>query len=249
MRFGSKTKSPRSFRGQNGGFGFWKKDALSAAGIAAVCAAAVAGIAVIVAGIAVAAVRRCSRDIAGNAVRGTEYRAKPAAGFRCGGGGEHIHRETDIFKIRARVAGAADSRAGFRQASAKGIDHHIDCAVQFYDAEQAQCDIDRYRRTQCRIAAATVIAAAAAAASTAASAVAGATGRVSQISRQCDCFAFRNNERPAAGIAAAVEEVSCGSNFGFGGAEQRYAQVICVCSFDTADCAPIRRQGCRVTLR
>lgn len=234
-----KTKSPRGYRGQNGGFGFGKR-ALSAAAIAVTAGiAGVAGI-TIIAAVAV----RCACYIAGNAVRGTEYGAKAAAGFRCGGGGEHIHRETDIFKIRAGISRTADSRAAFRQASAKGIDHHIYGAVQLHNAEQTQRYIDCYGCAHCRIAAsATAAIVAAGVASAATSAVARAAGRVSQVCRQRDCFAFRDNERPAAGIAAAIIQIGRCGDFGFCGAKQRYVHIVCVCSVDTADCTPIRRQG------
>ena len=223
---------------------------LSAAGVAAVCAVVSAGIAcAAVAGATVTAVACaaavavcCTCYITDNAVRGTENRAKATAGLRCSGGRKHIHRETDIFKIRAGVARAANSCAAFRQASAKGIYHHVYGAVQFYDAEQTKRDIDSHRRAHCRIAAATATAAAiiaAAVAATAAATVAGAACGVSQVGRQRDCLAFCHNERSAVGVAAAVEKVGRCCNFGFCGAKQRHAHVVCVRSVDAANRAAI----------
>lgn len=225
---------------------------LSAAGVAAVCVVVSAGIACAAAvTCAAAAAVACAAAIAvccacyitDNAVRGTENRAKATAGLRCSGGGEHIHRETDIFEIRARVARTANSCAAFWQASAKGIYHHVYGAVQFHDAEQTKRDIDSHRRAHCRVAAAAATAAAiiiaAAVTATAAATVAGAACGVSQVSRQRDCFAFCHNERPAVGVAATVVEVSCCCNFGFCGAKQRYAHIVCVRSVDAANRAAI----------
>ena len=118
---------------------------LSAAGVAAVCAVVSAGItcaAAAAVACAVAVAVCCACYITDNTVRGTENRAKATAGLGCSGGRKHIHRETDIFEIRAGIARAANSCAAFRQASAKRIYHHVYGAVQFYDAEQTNRDID-----------------------------------------------------------------------------------------------------------
>lgn len=232
LRMAGNKKSP-GLPGTKWWIWFWKK------GLSAAAATAIATV-TIIAAIAV----RCAGYIAGKAVRGTEYGAKAAAGFRCGRGREHIHREPDILKICTRIARAADSRAAFRQASAKRIDHHIYGTVQLYNAEQAKCHIDCHGRAQCCIAAATSAAIVAAGVTSASAAtVARAAGRVSQICRQCDCFAFCNNERPAAGIATAIKQIGRCGDLGFCGAKQRYAHIVCVCSVDTADCARIRRKG------
>jgi len=219
---------------------------LSAAGVAAVCAVVSAGItcaAAAAVACAAAVAVCCACYITDNTVRGTENRAKATAGLRCSGGRKHIHRETDIFEIRARVARAANSRAAFRQASAKGIYHHVYGAVQFHDAEQTKRDIDSHRRAHCRIATATaaaiIIAAAVAATAAATATVARAACGVSQVSRQRDCFAFCYNERPAVGVAAAVVEVSRCCNLGFCGAKQRYTHIVCVRSIDAANRAAI----------
>ena len=216
---------------------------LSAAGVAAVCAVVSAGItcaAAAAVACAAAVAVCCACYITDNTVRGTENRAKATAGLRCSGGRKHIHRETDIFEIRAGIARAANSCAAFRQASAKRIYHHVYGAVQFHDAEQTNRDIDSHRRAHCRIAtAAAVIAAAVAATAAATATVAGAACGVSQVSRQRDCFAFCYNERPAVGVAAAVVEVSRCCNLGFCGAKQRYAHIVCVRSIDAANRAAI----------
>ena len=171
---------------------------LSAAGVAAVCAVVSAGItcaAAAAVACAAAVAVCCACYITDNTVRGTENRAKATAGLRCSGGRKHIHRETDIFEIRAGIARAANSCAAFRQASAKRIYHHVYGAVQFYDAEQTKRDIDSHRRAHCRVATATAAAViAAAVAATAAATVAGTACGVSQVSRQCNCFAFCHND-------------------------------------------------------
>ena len=151
------------------------------------------------------------------AVRGTENRAKAAAGFWFCGRGEHIQREPDMFEVSAGVTGHSSVRTGFRHTSAQRLNNHIDGTEQFYDGEQTDGNVNRNRRTHGCIAigysdgitfAAIVV-----------MVVAGVTAtiRIAQICLQGNRLAFRNSEGTAVGIAAAVIQVGGGGNICFCG--------------------------------
>ena len=151
------------------------------------------------------------------AVRGTENRAKAAAGFWFCGRGEHIQREPDMFEVSAGVTGHSSVRTGFRHTSSQRIDYHIDSTEQLYDGEQTDGNVNRNRRTHGCIAigysdgitfAAIVV-----------MVVAGVTAtiRIAQICLQGNGFAFCNGERAAVGIAAAVVQIGGSGDIGFCG--------------------------------
>ena len=162
------------------------------------------------------------------AVRGTENRAKAAAGFWFCGRGEHIQREPDMFEVSAGVTGHSSVRTGFRHTSAQRLNNHIDGTEQFYDGEQTDGNVNRNRRTHGCIAigysdgitfAAIVV-----------MVVAGVTAtiRIAQICLQGNGFAFCNGEGAAVGIAAAVVQIGGSGDIGFRGTKQGHPQVITV---------------------
>ena len=151
------------------------------------------------------------------AVRGTENRAKAAAGFWFCGRGEHIQREPDKFEVSAGVTGHSSVRTGFRHKSAQRLNNHIDGTEQFYDGEQTDGYIDCHRcahscvtvgyRDGVTFAAIVVMI------------MAGVTAgrRIPQVCLQGNCLSFCDSEGTTVGIAAAVIQVSSGGDIGFCG--------------------------------
>ena len=113
------------------------------AATAVVAAVMIAAAAVVISAAVIAAAAQTVDLAVGRA----EHGAEAAAAFRFCGGGEHIQREADIFKIAAGVTGHSGGGAGFRHAAAQRTHYHIHRAEQLYDGEQADGNIDRHRGT------------------------------------------------------------------------------------------------------
>ena len=188
------------------------------AATAVVAAVMIAAAAVVISAAVIAAAAQTVDLAVGRA----EHGAEAAAAFRFCGGGEHIQREADIFKIAAGVTGHSGGGAGFRHAAAQRTHHHIHRAEQFHDGEQADGNIDRHRGTHGSVAigngdgvafaAAVVMVVAGVTAAVAAAAI-----RETQFRLQGNGLAFRNGEGAPVGIAAAVVQVGGGGHVGFRG--------------------------------
>ena len=200
--------------------------------IAAVIAAATAMI------VAIVSVTSAAQTV-DLAVGRTEDGAKAAAALRFCGRRKHIQREADIFEVSAGVPGNSGIGAGFRHTSAQRIDYHIHGAEQFYDGEQTDGNIDCHRGTHGCIAVRNGNGVTFTAVVVMVMAGVAAVAGIPQICLQGNGLTFCNGEGAAAGIAAAVVQISSGGNVSFCRAEQSYPQVVAVCGRDAADKAAI----------
>ena len=176
--------------------------------IAAVIAAATAMI------VAIVSVTSAAQTV-DLAVGRAEDGAKAAAALRFCGRRKHIQREADIFEVSAGVPGNSGIGAGFRHTSAQRIDYHIHSAEQFYDGEQTDGNIDCHRGTHGCIAVRNGNGVTFTAVVVMVMAGVAAVAGIPQICLQGNGLTFCNGEGAAAGIAAAVVQISSGGNVSF----------------------------------
>ena len=157
--------------------------------------------------------------------------AKAAAALRFCGRRKHIQREADIFEVSAGVPGNSGIGAGFRHTSAQRIDYHIHSA----DGEQTDGNIDCHRGTHGCIAVRNGNGVTFTAVVVMVMAGVAAVAGIPQVCLQGNGLTFCNGEGAAAGIAAAVVQISSGGNVSFCRAEQSYPQVVAVGGRDAAN--------------
>ena len=157
----------------------------------------------------IAVIAAAAAKTIGLTIRRTENRAEATAAFRFCGRGEHIQRETDVFKITAGVSGDCSRSTGFRHTSAQRVYHHVYSTEQFYDGEKPDADIDCNRSPHSCITVRDCDNVTFAGRMMVVMTRITTVAWISQFGLQSHSFAFCNSEWTAVRITAAIIQISC----------------------------------------